>query len=457
MGTRSPIKVARSGSNFDAVRLFIEYKEPSGLTPAARPTKWHTAGQVKQLAAAIDRNGFNVPILVDDADRVVAGHARLDAAKSLGLTRVPVIKIAHLSDEQLRLFAIFDHKFTSAGELDVEAIRLELEEISIAVPTLDLTDSGFALAEIDAMNGLHRTNQLADLDDDGRCQPGPPVSRLGDLWRMGRHRVICGDATDAAVIARLVGDREVRALIADAPYNLRIPGVVSGKGAVRHVDFAMASGEMSADAFVAFLGRFFAAAQPTLIDGALLFVFMDWRHLAELTIAARAAGLDHKQTLVWIKSNPGLGGLYRNAHEMIGVFKHGDASYRNNNEMGRYGRNRSNTLHYPGVNTFGKGRRKALELHPTVKGVALIADLILDCTAPRELVLDSFGGSGTTAIAADAVDRDACLCELDPGFVDTTLERYRAKTSIEAILVETGQSFAEVKAARSAPVPEGEN
>lgn len=217
MGVRSRAELVRSGSNFDAVRLFIEYKEPGRLNPAVRPIKRHTAAQIKQLAVAIDRQGFNVPILVDDSDRVVAGHARLDAAKLLGLTQVPVIKIAHLSDEQLRLFAIFDNKFATAGELDSEAIRLELEAISIAVPSLDLTDSGFAIAEIDAMNGLHRTNELADLDDDGQCQPGQPVSRVGDLWQLGRHRVICSDATDPAVIATLVGEREVRALIADAP------------------------------------------------------------------------------------------------------------------------------------------------------------------------------------------------------------------------------------------------
>lgn len=433
---------------FDNVRLHVEYVGASCLLADHRQTKVHSARQLKKLAGTIDRTGFNVPILVDENLSVISGHARLAAARQLGIPTVPIIRISHLSREEQRLFAIFDNKIATEGEIDVEAVFLELSEIAIAEPDLDLTDSGFEVAEIDAMHGLHRTRELDDLDED----PAPaahPVSRIGDFWQLGRHRLICGDATDPSVIETLLQGREVRALIADCPYNLKIPGIVSGKGRVKHENFVMASGEMNPEQFTDFLARFIAAAKPHLMDGALALLFMDWRHVVELIEAGAREGLTYRQLLVWAKSNPAMGALWRNAHELIGVFKHGDAPNVDNVALGKFGRNRSNVLHYPGANVFTKGRRRALELHSTVKPIALIADLILDTTSPGDLVLDSFGGSGTTLIAADAMGRDACLCELDPGYVDTIVERWMHKSGEEAMLFASGETWDQVRAARS--------
>ena len=247
-----------------------------------------------------------------------------------------------------------------------------------------------------------------------------------------------------------MGGDEARAIVSDAPYNLKIPGIVSGKGCKQHEDFVMASGEMKRDQFVDFLAAFLTVAKAHLIDGALSLVFMDWRHIGELLAAAEVAGMSYRQLLVWAKSNPALGGVWRNGHELIGVFKTGDAPHVNNVQLGRFGRNRSNVLHYPGANVLTKGRRKALELHPTVKPVALIADLILDVTEPSDIVLDCFGGSGTTLMAANAVDRKAYLSELDPKYVDVTLGRWLRHTGEQPILDETGQTFAEVSEARLA-------
>lgn len=438
---------------FDNVRLHVEYIDVASLRTELRRTKKHNARQLKKLAAVIDRTGFNVPVIVDEQLVIVAGHARVEAAKLLGMTTIPVIRIAHLSREQLRLFAIFDNKIASEGTIDLEAVQLELSEIVIAAPELDLTDSGFAIAEIDAMNGLHRTQELDDLDEDP-VPPAVPVSQVGDLWLLGRHRVACGDSTDADVIARLVGERSVRALVSDPPYNLAIPGVVSGKGRVKHDNFLMASGEMSRPEFVDFLSRFIAAAQPHLVDGALALLFMDWRHIGELLDAGRAQGMGYRQMLVWAKSSPAMGALWRNAHELIAVFKQGDAPNIDNVQLGKFGRNRSNVLHYPGANVPTRGRRRALEMHATVKPIALIADLILDVTNPGDLVLDCFGGSGTTLMAADAVERDACLCELDPGYVDTIVSRWMRRSGEEAVLAATGQRWSEVRRERAEPVLE---
>ena len=430
-------------SRFDNVRLHVEYVDRSSLRDDFRRTKLHSTRQLKKLAASINRTGFNVPVLVDDNLSIISGHARVEAAAFVGLDKLPVIRMSHLNPEQQRLFAIFDNKVASEGTIDLEAVRLELSEIIIAVPDIEITDSGFEIAEIDAMNGLHRTQELDDLDDD----PLPPryqVSVVGDVWLLGRHRLICGDASDPNVIETLVGGRQVRAIIADCPYNLKIPGVVSGKGRVQHENFVMASGEMTRDEFVDFLARAIAAMKPHLIDGALALLFMDWRHIGELLEAAEREALSYRQLLVWAKSNAGMGALWRNAHELVGVFKCGEAPSVDNVRLGRFGRNRSNVLHYPGANVPTRGRRKALELHSTVKPIALIADLILDITNPGDLVLDCFGGSGTTLIAAEAMGRDACLSELDPAYVDTIVLRWMRKARETVTLEATGQSWGEV-------------
>ena len=441
-------KKKQSQSNFDGVQLLIEYVMLAELSIAARQIKCHPVRQIKKLATSIGRSGFNVPMLVDENLRIVAGHARFAAAGLLCLEKVPVIRIGHLTSEQLSLFAIFENKVATEGEIDLDAVRLVLDEVSIQVPDIDISDSGFDVAEIDKLRGLHAVQQYDEMDV--RVVPkAAPVSRLGDLWHLGRHRLTCGDATDPLLLAQLIGDRRVRALLADPPYNLRIAGSVSGKGAVKHANFQMAVGEMDDAEFRAFLTRFLAAAQPHLLDGALAFVFMDWRHIAELITAARSLGFEYKQLLTWIKSNGALGGLYRNAHELVALLKHGDASHVDNVRLGRYGRNRTNVLHYPGANVPTRGRRRALDTHPTVKPAAMIAELILDVTKPGELVLDSFGGSGTTLMAAEATGRDACLCELEPGYVDATIERFQTRTGIEVVHAATGQTFNRVRDERS--------
>lgn len=440
----------------DNVRLHIEYRAPDSLTAPFRKTKSHPQRQIKELAAAIERWGFLVPVTVTDDYEIVRGHAGVAAAKLLGLRQVPVIRLSHLTEAQQRLFALFDNRITAEGTIILEEVSLEIADILKLDPDTVITDSGFSYAELDAANGLTRTNELDDLAD----VPPPrrePTSRLGDLWRLGEHRILCGDSTDPEAIKSLVGARRVRALISDCPYNLNIPGVVSGKGRVRHDNFVMASGEMSEEQFTDFLVRFFEAAKPTLEDGALALAFMDWRHIVQLIAAGAASGLSYRQLLVWEKSSPAMGRPWRNGHELIGVFKHGDAPHVDNVQLGRFGRNRSNVLHYPGANVLTKGRRRALELHSTVKPIALIADLILDITNPGDLVLDSFGGSGTTLMAADAMGRLACLCELDPRYVDVTLERWQAKAGTEPILDATGETLSDVREDRRHGATEADN
>jgi len=447
MRNRDELLSSASRPNFDGIHLHVEYVAPDTISIPRRELRKHRQTDIKRLAAGMDRFGNNVPLLVDENLGLVSGYARLAAAKLLGLSVVPVIRIAHLTEEQMQLFRIFDNKIAEAGEWDFEALYLTHEEVRIADPDIDLSDSGFAIGEIDAIAGRIKTAELNDLNDTREPDPErTPVTRAGDLWACGPHRILCGNSLDPDDIANLVGEAVIRQHLSDCPYNLPTR-TFSSSG--RHDDFAMAAGEMSAAEFTRFLRRYLTAALPHLVDGALIYAFMDHRHIVELILAAEAAGLTYVNLLVWVKSQPGQGSFYRSGHELVGVFRHGTAKACNNIELGAHGRNRSNVLSYPGVMGSG-GRKKALASHPSVKNVALLADLLLDASAPGEAILDSFGGSGSTLIAAEKTGRVAYLCEIAPAYVDIAVERFNALGGEQARLVETDQTLAEVAAERVA-------
>jgi len=435
-------------SNFAGLQLAIEYVAIGSLTAGPRQTRRHTRRQIKQIARSLVEHGFLVPIIIDALNVIVSGNARVEAARLAGLELVPVIRVEHLSPEQLRLYAIADNKLVEGASWDMDALRAEFADISLVAPQLDQDSSGFFIAERDIIIGRHEADRLADLDDPPPPDEESPIARPGDIFICGEHRVGCGNATDPAFVASVVGEQAVRTVASDVPYNVEIAGHVSGLGKNQHAEFAMASGEMNDAEFVSFLVLAIAAVRAHLVDGALLYLFMDWRHIAQLLAAAEQSELGYLNLLVWAKTNAGMGSFYRSAHELIGVFKSGKAPHRNNVELGRHGRYRTNVLHYPGVNTFSKGRNKSLQLHPTVKPVALMADLILDSSAPGEVILDPFGGSGTTLIAAEKTDRKACLVEIDPGYVDVIVRRFEAATGQSAILLETGQTLDELQSER---------
>ncbi|WP_174275137.1 DNA modification methylase [Sphingomonas bacterium] len=426
----------------EGVRLAIEYVPLGELKTPERQVRNHTQRQLKALARSLKDFGAIIPIVISADGTIVVGVAVVAAARRNNMAELPAVRITHLDDHQLRLFRIAHTKLTDGGSWNMDAVRLEFAEISVERPQLELGSSGFCIAERDIIFGNHRVAEMADLDDQPEEVSGAPVSRVGDGWICGRHIVFCGDATDPAVIEKAVMGQRIRTVASDPPYNVEIGGNVSGLGKNKHQEFAMASGEMSRQEFVILLARALGAAQPHLEDGALLYLFMDWRHLVELSEAAEARDLKQLNLLVWAKTNAAMGSLYRSAHEMIGVFKHGEAAHINNVELGRHGRNRTNVIHMPGVNSFGKGRNKALETHPTVKPVGLLADLLLDSSGPGDRVLDPFGGSGTTLIAAEKTDRIASLVELEPKFVDATIRRFEALTGETVSHAETGLSFA---------------
>ncbi|HZH47683.1 MAG TPA: site-specific DNA-methyltransferase, partial [Roseococcus sp.] len=280
--------------------------------------------------------------------------------------------------------------------------------------------------------------------------PGPAVTQRGDLWVLGRHRLLCGDALDPEAYAQLMGADKAAMVFTDPPYNVPIAGHVCGAGAIQHREFAMATGEMDEQGFTAFLTTVLGHLARHSQDGAIHFVCMDWRHLGELLAAGRAVYSELKNLIVWNKTNAGMGTFYRSKHELVFAFKHGTAPHVNTFELGQHGRHRSNVWDYPGVNSFRPDRLEELRMHPTVKPVAMVADAIRDCSRRGEAVLDAFCGSGTTLVAAERAGRVGRALEIDPAYVDTAVRRWQALTGEAATHAETGLAFDAVAAERAA-------
>ncbi len=389
---------------------------------------------------------FTNPVLVDDDGVILAGHGRFEAARLLGLAAVPTIKITNLNEAQKRAYVLADNKLAERAGWDREILALELGELSLLLPevglSVDLT--GFEVPEIDVLMSEMEEEKAASRDDEIVAVARTAVSRLGDVWILGRHRLVCGDAHDPAVLTSLLGDERADMVFTDPPYNVPIEGHVTGNGRVKHPEFAMASGEMSSPEFTDFLRQVLDAAKSVSRDGALHYVCMDWRHIGELIEAGKPVYSSLKNICVWAKNNGGQGTLYRSQHELVAVFKVGDDEHVNNVELGRHGRNRSNVWHYAGVNTFKAGRDEELAAHPTVKPVALVADAIKDVTRRNAVVLDLFGGSGTTLIACERTGRRARLIEIEPRYVDVSVQRFQALTMADAIHAESNATFDEL-------------
>ncbi len=417
------------------------------LRPYDRNARTHSPKQIAQIAASIKAFGFNNPVLIDKDGVIIAGHGRVAAAKQIGRDTVPCIRLEHLSEDEKRAYILADNRLAEKAGWDPEILRIELQHLTSLDLDFDVTITGFEMAEIDVL--LSDVTQDADpADDVPAVEPGPAITRIGDIWQIGRHRLICGDATDAATYARLLDGERAQMVFTDPPYNVKIDGHVSGLGKAMHREFAMASGEMSTTEFTGFLAQVFANLASHSVDGAIHFICMDWRHLGEVQEAATPAYTELKNLCVWSKTNGGMGSLYRSQHELVFVYKSGRAPHINNVELGKHGRYRTNVWSYAGANTFGRTRDADLEMHPTVKPVALVADAILDCSTRKGIILDAFAGSGTTLVAAERTGRCGYGIELDPLYCDVIVRRLAKVAGIEAHHAVTGCTFAEVERQR---------
>jgi DNA modification methylase len=426
------------------------------LRPYAGNARTHSKRQIRQIADSIQRFGFTNPVLVDDTNTILAGHGRVAAAKLLGLTHVPTVRLAHLTAAERRAYVLADNKLAQNAGWDQDLLASELQGLIDLGFELEIT--GFSLAEIDLVLDAAQERQMPGPVAPADVVPPLPTqatTQRGDLWLCGRHRLLCGDARAQADYQALLQDEAVDLIFTDPPYNVPIDGHVSGLGRVQHRSFAMGVGEMSRDAFTGFLTETLGAAAATCRDGAIAFVCMDWRHMGELLAAGEQVFHELKNLCVWNKTNGGMGTFYRSKHELVFVFKVGDGLHVNSFGLGDTGRYRTNVWDYAGINAFGASRDADLAMHPTVKPVALVADAIRDCSRRGDIVLDSFGGSGTTLIAADQVGRRARLIEFDPLYCDTIVQRWQRINGKQATLSATGQSFEDVQAERHVVVNTG--
>jgi DNA modification methylase len=420
----------------------------SKVRPADRNARTHSKKQVSQIAASMKRFGAINPIVTDSHGTVVAGHGRLEAARSLGLKFIPVIKLHDLSDAEIRAYRLADNKLAQNAGWDRELLAVEFEELQMALPEfdLDLAITGFEPGEVDSIisdfaeSHSHPSDEIPELEN-------IVTARSGDLFCLGQHRLIVGDARDEQTFVELMQSSTAEMAFLDPPYNVKIDGHVGGRGRTKHREFAFASGEMTSAQFVQFLQKTLGLCARFTVDGGITYCCMDWRHAGELLEAGAAVYDELKNICVWAKTTPGMGSFYRSQHEFVFVYKRGKAPHLNTFELGQHGRSRSNIWTYAGANMFRSGRMDELKMHPTVKPVALIADAMRDCSRRGSIVLDAFAGSGSSIMAAEQIGRRVYCIEIDPQYADVAIRRWQRATGKDAILEATGQSFEDVHAA----------
>ena len=430
---------------FEAV---IEYRSMDDIKCNSHNARTHSPKQIQQISASIKAFGFVVPILVDEEGTILAGHGRAAAGRVLGMSRVPTVCVQHLTAAQKRAFLLADNRLAELSAWDDERLAIELKNLSGLDLAFDFEVTGFDTVDLDGLETRTAPEDppaevVAPVD-----RSASPVTTEGDLWQLGNHMLLCGNALEQSSYIRLLGEQRAQMVFGDPPYNVKIDGHVCGLGTVKHQAFKMASGEMSEEEFIEFLAKSMRLMADFSIDGAIHYLCMDWRHDLELQLAARSVYGRAKQVIAWNKTNAGMGTFYRSKHEFVFVFKVGTAPHINNFGLGERGRYRTNVWDYAGVNTFKPGRMDELTAHPTVKPLPMVIDAIKDCSTRNGVVLDPFAGSGTTILAAEKTGRVGRGIELDPHYVDVAIGRWQSLTGKLAVHVESGLSFNELAAQR---------
>ena len=428
--------------------LTVVYTSLDALTEYPNNPRQHETKQLTKIQHSIEKFGFVNPILVDEHNEIIAGHARLEAARLANLQRVPVIRLGHLSTAQKKAYRIADNKLAELGTWSIERLQLEFHELEKINLDFSLGVTGFDMGDID----LILEGREAKADPKANNIPFIPdeevVSREGDIWLLGEHRIICGNSLKKEVLAQLMADKKADMVFTDPPYNVKINGHVCGAGSVQHKEFKFASGEMTSEEFTAFLHTSFERLCEFSKGGSLHYICMDWRHIKEI-ISAGAVYDQFKNLCVWRKNNAGMGSFYRSQHELIFMFKHGKDPHINNVELGIHGRYRTNVWSYPGVNSVSEENAEKRAMHPTVKPVELIKDAILDASNRGGIVLDTFLGSGSTLIAAEKAGRICYGVELEPKYVDTAIRRYESLgNGRRAVHIAKGKTYQELLSAK---------
>ncbi|WP_269514032.1 site-specific DNA-methyltransferase [Brevundimonas subvibrioides] len=437
------VRVRTPSSPSAMQRHTIVYRSPNDIVLGDRRLQNHSQRQLRALVKTIDRFGFPVPVILDRNGVLVCGHARVTAAKSLGLTEIPTISVAHLTDEEVRAFAIAENKLAKMSDWNRKAVKAEFEFLTSFEINFDTELTGFEMPEIELLLAGDEDQAENDADDNAILAQAIAVSQIGDVWESSDDRlsIICGNSRSAATYNNLLQGRLADLVVTDAPYNCSITKFAGGGGKAPRREFHEASGEMTDEEFRQFLSDQMTLCSEFSRDGSLHYGFMDWRNVSHVIDVGRTVFGTFVNLGVWRKTTGGMGGLYRSAHELCPIFKKGDTPHINNVQLGRFGRNRSNVWTHQGANTFRRGRDADLEAHPTVKPVELIKDIIKDASNLNDLVLDVFLGSGTTLLAAHRTGRRGAGIEIDPLYVDVAIRRIQKATGVKFVHRDTRQRF----------------
>lgn len=420
----------------------------NSLTPHPDNPRVHSKAQIKQIANSIQSFGFKIPILVDRNHQIIAGHGRVEAAKLLNMAAVPAVVANDLTSIQSRALMIADNKLTENAQWDTQLLANNFQILNDLDLNFDLDVTGFDYGEIEQLLILDEPaleNQESLLDIDASL---PAVSQLGDIWQLGKHRIVCGNSLNSDSYKTLLGEQTAQLVFSDPPYNL--PSSTIGKVCEKqHGNFQFASGEMSQEAFIEFLTTVFSHCRDFSNDGSIHYHCMDWRHLQDIITAGLSTYDELKNICVWVKDRAGMGSFYRSQHEMVMVFKKGGATHQNHFKLGQNGRYRTNVWSYPAVRMVddtGSDSQDALSIHPTVKPVAMIMDALQDCSRQHENILDPFLGSGSTLIACEKTKRCCYGIEIEPKYINATIRRWQAMTGLDAVcLSRNKQRFSELE------------
>lgn len=398
----------------------------------------HSKKQLQKIKNAIQKVGYTNPILIDNKQNIIAGELRLLAMKELGYTQIPAIILENLTQEEANAIRILDNRIAEDSEWNYENLKEEFEKLlsfdytfeDLAFDTVDY-DKIF-LADNSDENKVHNS----DKEDDSWLDANiPKRAKFGDLWRLGDHFVFCGDCLLARSFEILMQGELAQIVITDPPYNCKIKGHVCGLGKTQHEEFAMASGEMSNEEFAEFISSFMQNLVKFSVDGSLHYLYIDWARVNTLLTQGKKHYTELKNIAIWNKGVGGMGAMYRSQHEMIPIFKNGKAKHQNHIQLGKNGRYRTNIWDYQGIRATNPASLELLKLHPTVKPVPMLHDILLDASSKNEIVLDCFGGSGSTLLAAERCKRRARLIEISPRYVDVIIARWEKETSKTAKLM----------------------
>jgi DNA modification methylase len=426
--------------------LKIRYLATSSLSQNPANARTHPKAQIAKLKKAITQFGFVSPIIIDEQLMILAGHGRHHAALELGLAEVPTIMLQDMSEADVRAFVLADNIIADKAGYDKAILRSELQYLADVGYEVEIT--GLDTIEIDSLLAID-TEETSDSDDIVELpSKEPPITRLGDFWHTGPHRLLVGDARDPVAIERLMGGELAELVFTDPPYGCVIANNVSGSGKVTHDNFVMGAGQESLPELATTILRpAFRNVARHCRAGAIAFVCSDWRAAPHMLDAAAGVFEEVKNWIIWVKTNAGLGTFYRSQFEIILAFKVSAGKTINNFGLGEGGRHRSNVWTYAGANTFRAGRMRDLIDHPTCKPKKLVADAILDCSRRGSIVLDVFAGSGTSIVAAAATGRRGFGIEIDPKYADVILRRVAEEVG-EPPLLNGRESLESVAAAR---------